>query len=165
MASSVLSPVIYAPLTTVVFSLDERRFALRLAAVERVFAAAEIASLPAAPRIVLGVINIRGRVVPVVDVRKRFGLPTREIALSDQFILGRTGSRSVALLVDAVMGVVGLSQDETTHAGAIVPGLEYVEGVARLSDGMVFIHDLGTFLSLEETIALDVALPLSPAGR
>ena len=157
--------MIYAPLPTLVFSLDERRFALRLAAVERVFAVAEIASLPAAPRIVLGVINIRGRVVPVVDVRKRFGLPAREIVLSDKFILGRTSNRSVALLVDAVMGVVELPQVATTHAAAIVPGLNYVEGVARLSDGMVFIHDLETFLSLEEATALEAALPLNPANR
>ncbi len=73
----------------VVFGLDEHSFALRLSAVVRVVRAVEVTPLPRAPEIVLGVINVQGRITPVFDVRKRFRLPAREISLSDQFIIAR----------------------------------------------------------------------------
>ena len=61
-----------------------------------------------------GVINIRGRIIPVVDVRKRFNLPEREISLSDHLIIARTARRSVVLLADAVSGVVERPEEEIT---------------------------------------------------
>ena len=126
---------------------------------------AEIESLPKAPDIVLGVIDIQGRIVPAINLRRRFGLPEREIALSDRLIIARTSKRSLALLVDAVLGVFELPPAETVAAAAILPDLEYVEGVAKLSDGLVFIHNLETLLSLEEAGALDAALTETPNGR
>lgn len=147
----------------VVFILDERRFALSLAAVERVLPVVEVDLLPKAPEIVLGVINVQGRIIPVVDIRKRFRLPPREIVLTDRLILANTSRHTVALLVDAVVGVFELSAVAMTQAAAILPGLEYVEGVAKLSDGLVFIHNLETFLSLEEGQGLDAALAQNAA--
>src|SRR5438128_1465044 len=87
----------------VVFSLEDCRYALRLATVERVFRVAEITVLPRAPEIVQGVIDIQGQVVPVVDVRKRFRLPERDMSLSDHLILARTIKRPVGLVVDGVI--------------------------------------------------------------
>jgi purine-binding chemotaxis protein CheW len=135
----------------VVFELQGQRYALRLAAVLRVFAVAEITPLPNAPAIVLGVINVRGRVVPVVDMNTRFGLSPREIELSDCLIVARTSRRPVALLVSAVSGVIDCSQAQIDAADSIVTHAQYVEGVVKLDDGLVLIHDLDTFLSpLEE---------------
>lgn len=142
----------------VAFSLDEQRYALPLSAVERVVRAVEVTALPRAPEIVSGVINVRGSVIPVVNVRRRFGLPEREPALSDQLIIGRTSRRSVALVVDAVAGVLEYSEKQAVPAEAIAPGLEYVTGVVKLSNGMVLIHDLDRFLSLDEERALDEAM-------
>jgi purine-binding chemotaxis protein CheW len=142
----------------VVFSLDERRYALDLAAVERVLPAVEIEALPQSPAIVLGIINVQGRVVPVIDLRRRFRLPERELSLSDRFILARAGKRPVALVVDSVAGVLNLSQAQTIPADTILPALEYVEGVVKTADGLLLIHDLETFLSLDEANSLDTAL-------
>src|SRR3712207_6774571 len=89
----------------VVFTLDEHGYALPLSFVERIVRAVEVTPLPKAPEIVLGVINVQGRVIPVVNIRKRFRLPEREIELSDQFIIARTAKRTIALVVDAVGGV------------------------------------------------------------
>ena len=145
------------PHQLVVFTLDEQRYALRLSAVERVVRAVEITRLPKAPEIVLGLIDVQGQIIPVVNVRKRFRLPEPEIALSDHLIIARTARRKVALVADTVIGVVERSEAEMTAAGTILPGLEYIEGVAKLEDGLVFIHNLDTFLSLEEEKTLQEA--------
>lgn len=142
----------------VVFGLDHQRYALPLAAVERILRSVEITPLPKAPPIVLGIVNIGGRIVPVVNLRKRFGLPDKEIELQDQLILGRSGCRTVALVVDETSSVLERPERDVITAQEILSGLEYVQGVAKLEDGMILIHDLNRFLSLEEEAALDAAL-------
>lgn len=141
-----------------VFSLDDQRYALYLRAVERVVRMVEITALPKTPEIVLGVINLHGRVIPVVDTCKRFRLRGCEIGLSDQLIIANTAARPIALVADAVAGIIELPKGEVVPADRIVPGMEYVEGVLKLDDGMVLIHDLDRFLSLDEEKALDNAL-------
>ena len=150
----------------VVFTLDERFYGLRLSAVVRVVRAVEITPLPQAPLIVIGVINLGGRIIPVVNIRRRFHLPERELELSDQFIVVMTrkgnahedGGRLLALAVDAVVGVRDLSAQAMTTSETILPGLEHLEGVAKTNEGLVLIHDLNTFLSLEEERALGALL-------
>lgn len=142
----------------VVALLDGRRCALRIPAVERVARTVEITPLPKAPEIVLGVINVSGRIVPVINVRKRFRLAEREAGLGDQLLIARTARRTVALPVDAVIGVLPCSAEMVTAKEAIVPGLEYLEGIAKLEDGMILIHDLDKFLSVEEETGLERAL-------
>lgn len=142
----------------VVFHLDEQRYALHLSAVERIYRAAQINPLPKAPEIVLGVLNIHGRIAPVLNIRKRFGLPERELKPSDQIVMARTSARTVALVVDAVSGVTELSGEEIVSPEKIVPRIEYVEGVVKLEDGLVLIHDLDQFLSLDEERTLDASL-------
>lgn len=151
----------------VVFTLDERLYAVHLSAVSRVVRAVEITPLPKAPSIVIGVINLGGRIIPVVSIRRRFRLPERELELTDQLIVARASwsdadagaDRLLALAVDAVVGVRDLSAAETIAAETILPGLEHLEGVAKTDQGLVLIHDLGTFLSLEEERALGAILP------
>lgn len=141
-----------------VFTLDEQRYALHLHAVERVLPIMEITPLPKAPEIVLGVINTGGRVIAVVDARRRFGLPARERTLSDHLIIAKTAVRSVALVADAVTGVMELPGKAFVPAQSIVPGMEHVEGVLKCDDGLVLIHDLEKFLSLAEEKPLQRAL-------
>lgn len=142
----------------VIFTLDEQRYALSLAAVERVVRVVEITSLPQAPRIVLGVINLQGRIIPVVNIRKRFRLSEREIHLSDQCLIAHTTKRTVALVVDEVCGVLEPADQAVTAAEQILPDVAYLAGVVKLEDGMILIHDLDSFLSLEEEQALDEAM-------
>ena len=80
----------------VVFLLDDRCFGLHLDAVDRVLPAVDITPLPKAPEIVLGLINVKGKVTPVLDVRRRFRLEEREVGLQDHFIVARTSRRTVA---------------------------------------------------------------------
>ncbi|TAN70416.1 MAG: purine-binding chemotaxis protein CheW [Methylobacter sp.] len=141
-----------------VFTLADWRCAMKLSTVERVYRAVAITPLPDAPDIVLGIVNVRGVVLPVVDLRRRFRLPEKNLMPDDRLIVAHSSGRLVALVVDAVIGVIECLDTDITLANAIVPGMDYVEGVARLKDGMILIHDLSRFLSLEEKAALEQAL-------
>ncbi len=142
----------------IVFLLAGQRYALPLAAVDQVVRAVEYTVLPKAPDIVLGIINARGCVIPLVNIRRRFRLPEREVALTDQMVIAHTARRPVALLVDDVAGLFENPGQETVSAKDILPDTEYVNGVVKLKDGLVLIHDLDRFLSLEEADSLDRAL-------
>lgn len=142
----------------VVFTLDECRYALPLSAVERAVRMVEITLLPKAPGIVLGVVNLQGRIIPVLNIRQRFRLPERDTGVSDQLLIARTPRRTVALAVDTVSAVIDQSPQEAVAPSMIVPGLEYLAGVMKRDDGMLFIHNLDQFLSLEEEEALEAAI-------
>jgi len=142
----------------VVFWLDGKRYALRLSAVERVVPMVEVTHLPKAPAIVLGVIDVHGRIVPVINIRRRFGLPQREIDPDDQLIIAQTRKRAVALVADGVSGLLSRKEIEIISAEQVLPAMEYVEGIIKLEDGLVLIHDLDKFLSLDEERTLDSAL-------
>jgi purine-binding chemotaxis protein CheW len=142
----------------VIFTLDDQRYALPLHAAERVVRMVAITPLPNAPDIILGVVNFQGRVIPVINVRRRFRLPERKIALTDQLVVAHTARRAVALTADSVLDVIAGSEQNFVATANILPKLEYVEGVVKLTDGLIFIHDLEKFLSLEEESSLDRAL-------
>jgi purine-binding chemotaxis protein CheW len=142
----------------VVFRLENQRYAMPLAAVERIVRAVEVTALPKAPGIVLGVIDVEGRVLPVFNLRRRVGLAEREIGPADQFLLARTTQRTVVLVIDEAQGVIERPTTAITGPGSIVPGLEQIEGVIHLEDGLALIYDLERFLSLEEARALDEAM-------
>jgi purine-binding chemotaxis protein CheW len=114
----------------------------------------EVTPLPGAPETVLGVINVQGEVIPVINLRRRFGLPERELELTDQFVIARTSSRTVALVVDAVSSVIQRVEAETVAAEKILPHLRQVEGVIKFDDTLVLIHNLDTLLSLRDEAAL-----------
>jgi purine-binding chemotaxis protein CheW len=146
------------PNQLVVFSLDDQRYALRLSAVDRVVYMVRVTPLPKAPDIVIGVVNVQGRVIPVINMRRRFHLQEREIALTDRLVIAHTARRPVALAADAVAGIIEYPGQDIVAAEDILPGVEHVEGIAKLEDGLILIHDLDRFLSLEEEQSLDRAL-------
>jgi purine-binding chemotaxis protein CheW len=142
----------------VVFTLDENRYALRLPQVERVVRVVEITPLPRAPEIVLGVIDVGGEVIPVVNIRQRFGLRPSPRKLSDQLVIARTSKRRLALVADMVTEMIAVGDDRWVSLAEVVPGLEHVEGIAKLEDGLILIHDLEKFLSFAEEQVLTRSL-------
>jgi purine-binding chemotaxis protein CheW len=139
----------------VAFVLGEQQYALPLTTVRRVVRMVEVTPLPKAPEVVLGVIDFQGKIIPVVSMRKRFGLAESESSLSDQLIVADAGTRSVALVVNSVIGVLERTAEEVTEAEKIVPGARYVEGMTRLEGSILFVHDLDRFLSPKEEQQLD----------
>lgn len=147
-----------AEVQVVVFELNDRCYGLHLAAVDRVLHSVDVTPLPQVPAVVWGIIDVQGQIVPVLSLRNRLGLPERPIGVTDQFVLARTDRRTVALVVDAVRSVVGRTSAEVIESDKILPDLKPIEGVIRLDDGMVLIHDLARFLSLDEERELAQAM-------
>lgn len=137
-----------------VFTLDAQRYALRLDAVERVVRAVAVTPLPDAPEIVLGIINVQGRIIPVIGMRNCFHLQKKQIRTSDQFIISSTAKRTFALAADAVLGVVECPIGGIVPAEDIFPGMERIEGAVILADGMVVISDIDKLLSLGDEAVL-----------
>jgi len=147
-----------ATLAIVAFGIEDRRYAFRLPAVERVLPMVEVTPLPKAPAIAIGVINLHGTVIPVLDIRRRFGFPVRDYGPTAHLLVARTRRRTLAVPVDEVFGVSEVMAEAVTPPDAILPGISLVEGIVALADGLLFIHDLETFLSLDEENRLDEAL-------
>ncbi|MFZ4394569.1 MAG: chemotaxis protein CheW [Kiritimatiellia bacterium] len=142
----------------VMFGLDGQKYALHLSATEFVVRAVEITRLPQSPDSVAGIIDLHGQIVPVFNLRRRFRLPEREIQFEDHIIFARTARRVVALVVDAVDGVLECADGDAVPAEAVLPGTAYLAGVVKRPDGLILIHDLNSFLSLDEERTLEAAL-------
>lgn len=142
----------------IAFELGGRRHALLASAVRELFPALRVVPLPNAPAIVDGVINIRGALVPVLDIRARFGLPAKALELSDHFVVAHAGDRAVALRVDRATDMLRIDRRLIVDARTAVPETLHVSGVALLPDGLVVIHDLAAFLSQPEQAQLERAL-------
>lgn len=145
----------------IVFILDGLLYALPLANVIKVIHALEVRELPKAPKIISGIINVKGQIIPVVNMRLRFGMVDREIIPDDNFILANTGKRVVALWVNEVTGVKEISPEKYSDTKAMLPFPEFIKGVARLEENMMLIYDLEQCLNLEEEIELEKALSLN----
>lgn len=142
----------------VIFTLDGLNYALPLQSVLRVIHAVEITFLPDAPEIISGIINVQGRIIPVIDIRKRFGLSEREIEPEDRMIIADTGKRQVVLFADTVPGFIELADRQMVVTSDLLQFGGNLKGIAKMEDGLVLIYDLEKFLSLDEEYALEQAL-------
>ena len=140
-----------------VFQLEDSRYALPLGEVQEVVRAVEVTPLPGAPEVVRGVIDVRGVITPVFDLRARLDMPVKDVEPSDQFVLASAAGRSVALHVDAVEWMATVSDDEIASA-TTAQASPHIAGIARLPDGLALIHDLATFWSADESTALNGAM-------
>src|SRR5690348_10190852 len=104
------------------FTLDGHKYAVRLEAVERVLPMVEVTPLPHGPGAVMGVVNLQGRIVPVLDLKKRFGLEPGEPSLRSHLVVARTARWTVLLPVDSVAGLAERSAAEIAQPESIVPG-------------------------------------------
>lgn len=125
-----------------IFSLDDQRYALPLSVVERVVRVVELVPMPKAPTAILGVVNIQGRIVPVISVRRQFGFEEREPDLTDQLIIIAVENRATALLVDSVLGVVESSSNRVVPSSVVSPDLNEVEGLMNIEGRTVMIQNL-----------------------
>ncbi len=134
------------------------RFALRVGDVVRVLAAVGVTELPHAPSQVIGVVNVHGRIVPVVDLQIMFGRPAQKISPHHSFILVETSRQTLLLLVDAVDGVEeAASQDMPS----LTENTTFFAGVVQLHDGVVFICDPDAFFTEKDLVALRAVLASS----
>ena len=144
------------------FELGGSRFGLAAALLREVLRAVAIAALPKAPLVVEGVINVRGAIVPALDIRRRFGMPALPVAPEQHLLIAQAGGRVVALRVDRALDLISVDASAIEAAASVAPGAEYVAGIVKLPDGLLVIHDLERFLSLDEAAGVDAALTAEP---
>jgi purine-binding chemotaxis protein CheW len=141
-----------------VFSLDEHKYALPLSCVEQVVQSVAVSGLPGAPPVVLGIISVRGQVLPVINMRRRFGLTDRVPQITDRFVIARSAQRRMALGVDRVDGVVETLGSNITPASEIAPDTAQFQGAFRNQEDMVLIQDLDRLLISADADSLNQAV-------
>jgi purine-binding chemotaxis protein CheW len=160
MDSTTLPPVRAGHAAVVLVSLDHQRLALPLESVLEVLPAMAHTPLPTAPDVVLGVVNLRGAPLPLLDLRTRLGGRPRPPRPDDHVVVCQVGSRNVGVWLDHVEGT-----DELDTQGMVpvseVADARHVQGVALLPDGTVLVCDVRSFLSADEALRLDDALASS----
>lgn len=143
-------------------SVADVRIAMPVSAVEEIVRAVALTPLASAPAIIEGAINVRGVLLPVIDLRVRLGLPRRAIEPSDFLIILRLPARRAVIRVDDTDDVVHI--DDTaitipTSLSASLAGTPVLAGVATTADGALAIYDPAAFLSQAELEATEEALP------
>ena len=123
-----------------VFKLDDQSYAIAMKGVERVVRAFAPAPLPKAPASVSGLLNLHGRVIPLLNIRQIFGLPEKELAPRDYFIIADGPQGPCAIPADLVPDLTGCRPDELIAADAAVQG-KYVDRVIKAREGFILIFD------------------------
>ncbi|MGI8401940.1 MAG: chemotaxis protein CheW [Gemmatimonadaceae bacterium] len=144
------------------FELDGRRHAFRADDVVQVVQMVEVSPLPGAPAVIEGIVNVRGAVVPVFDLRARLGVAARGIDPSQHLVILASGARSSAVRVDVAEDFVSIPDADIAvslaDSGLSQASSRHIAGVAATADGTTIIYDLAAFLSQSETETLDNAL-------
>ncbi|HCF06210.1 MAG: putative chemotaxis protein CheW [Desulfomicrobiaceae bacterium] len=146
-------------LQLVTFRIGEEEFGVNILQVQEIIRMLDITKVPKAPDFVEGVINLRGKVIPVIDLRKRFGLPARERDKMSRIIVVEIGTTVVGFIVDAVSEVLRLPASTVEPPPPVVAGLdaEYISGVGKLDDRLLIMLDMDRLLSRDEKTALGAA--------
>lgn len=153
------------PREVLLFTLEGQRYALPMQDVHELVRAVRLTPLPRAPAVVEGLLDLRGELLPVLDMRRRFRLPARPLSASDHLVVAQAGARRVALRVDRAEGLLALEPGQHDETPGTLPGVGYVAGALKLPDGLVLLHDLRTFLSEAEALTLEEALAQEGATR
>ncbi len=146
----------------VIFELANEHYGVDIAAVESIIKMQPITSVPHAPAFVEGVTNLRGKVLPVIDLRKRFGLQSEEITKDSRIVVVSLGGVEVGITVDGVSEVLSISDESVEPPPAMVTTVDaaFITGIAKIdgqeeSDRLVILLDLGKVLSIQEKVELN----------
>ena len=137
----------------VTYQLEDEVYGINVMQVQEVLRITEIAPVPGAPSYVLGIINLRGSVVTVIDTRSRFGLMPKETDDLSRIIIVEVNGNVIGMLVDSVAEVVYLHQSEIDTAPNVSndDSSRFIQGVCSREDYLLIIVDVDKFLSEEET--------------
>ena len=144
-------------LQLVTFRIGEEEFGVDILRVQEIIRIMEITRVPKSPDFVEGVINLRGKVIPIIDLRKRFGLEVKEHDKHTRIIVIEMNNMIVGFVVDAVSEVLRVPADTVEPPPPAVMGgidSEYISGVGKLEDRLLILLDLDKLLSQEEQAEL-----------
>lgn len=132
----------------VIFQLGKEEYGINILQTKEIIKPSKITNVPNTPDYVLGVINLRGQIVPVIDLRKRFAIAATETTDKQRVITIEVRDSLIGLVVDSVNGVVWLNMNELEPAPEIAGGIEqeFIEGVGKIEDRLLVIIDLEKLL-------------------
>ncbi|MFQ3207603.1 MAG: purine-binding chemotaxis protein CheW [Glaciecola sp.] len=136
----------------VTYRLDEETYGINVMQVQEVLRYTEIAPVPGAPDYVLGIINLRGNVVTVIDTRSRFGLPPTEPTDNSRIVIIESDEQVVGILVDSVAEVVYLRSSEIDSAPNVgtEESAKFIQGVSNQKGQLLILVDLNKLLNDDE---------------
>ncbi len=142
-------------LQLVTFSLGGEEFALEILKVQEINRMVDITQVPKTPDFVKGVINLRGKVVPVIDLRKRLGLSETEKTTQSRIMVVEVAGNTVGLIVDSVSEVLRLPAQTVEPAPPFVSSVEteYIMGVGKVGERLVILLDINKVFNAEEVNA------------
>ena len=145
----------------VVFDIAHEHYGLDIAAVESIIKMQAITAVPRAPAFVEGVTNLRGKVLPVIDLRRRFGLEPTEPTKDTRIVVVDLNNVTVGMIVDGVSEVLRVGDESIEPPSPIVTTVDsaFIRGIAKVAERLIILLDLNHVLTLEEAI-LAQALPV-----
>ena len=143
----------------VVFHLGAELYGVEIARVHEIIRLMQVTRVPRAPSFVEGVINLRGKVIPVVDLRRRFGLPQAEHTRASRIVVVELSDHVVGIIVDGVSEVLRVNASTIEPPSPVVAGIdsEYLSGIAKVDEQLIILLDLDRVLARDERRALEAA--------
>lgn len=139
----------------VVFSLLEEDYGIDIYKVQEIIQYREITFVPKAPAFVKGVINLRGKIIPVIDLKERFGLAEKEIKPDTRIIVVEISTQTVGLIVNSVTEVLRIPKTDIEPPPPVTTiEADFIEGVGKLDDRLIIILDIDKILTKEEKAGL-----------
>ena len=140
-----------------VFDLSTESYGVDIGAVREIIRLQEITRVPRTPEFVEGVINLRGGVIPVIDLRKRFALPVADETSDNRIVVVDISGQNIGVVVDAVTEVLRISSDSIEPPSSVITTSEseYLLGIAKLDDRLIILLDLNQVLSEADQDALE----------
>lgn len=150
----------------VCFELVGEVFGVPISMVQEIIRVQEITEIPRAPEFVEGVINLRGKIIPVIDLRKRFGLGAGEHSKNTRIVVIKVGDIVVGMVVDAVSEVIRLNDEDIEPPSPIVASLdaEYIKGVGKIENKLIILLDTEKILTVHEKAGLTLVSSDAPRG-
>jgi len=143
-------------LQVVSFNLHGEEYAVEITKVKEIILLEGVTRVPQMPDFIEGIINLRGNVIPVIDLRKRFGLPCPEPDDHTRIVVTRMGDRIVGLIVDSVSQVMKIPQSNIQDPPDTIAGLagEYLTGVGKIDERLIILLDIEKIMSADEMQSL-----------
>lgn len=140
----------------VVFSIADEVYAVDIHQVKEIIRVPEITRVPRTPEFVEGVVNLRGSVIPVIDLRKRLGFEAGEAGRDQRIVVMEMGEQTVGMIVDSVSEVLQVAVEDIEPPSPYVLSIDsqYIVGIAKLEERLVILLDAGRVLSAEEREAM-----------
>ena len=139
----------------VIFTIAEKEYGIDIKQVRQVTRTQEVIPIPDAADFVEGVINLRGKVIPLVNLRKKFGLEKEEAKSANRIIITDINKHGIGILVDRVVDVLVVDEGSVTTPDEVLKDAQYLTGVAKVGNRLILMIDIHKVLTSEDQNGID----------